>query len=357
MTRYVFVGTYTQNFKEKTDRKEGIFSFVMDAEKGKFTQAGVTEAGSNPSFLAIHPSKRYLYAVNELVEGGVSSFSIDPKNGGLHFINRQTTRGVHPCHLNFDPTGKWLMVTNYSSGSLAVYPIQADGSLGEMTDFIQHQGKGPNQARQESAHAHSIQFDPDGKFAIAADLGIDRMMVYTLDGARGKLVPHSAPSAAMNPGSGPRHFAFSQDGHYIYVANELDSTVTACQWDGQAGKITPFQTLSTLPEGFKGESAVADIHFDKTYRRLYVSNRGHNSLAVYDVEPKSGRLTYRMNVSTGGEIPRNFGIDPSGNYLLAGNQNSDTVVVFKINQETGIPEATGTVLDIPSPVCILYMDL
>jgi 6-phosphogluconolactonase len=355
MTHYIYFGTYTQTSKD-AHRKQGIYIYQAPSDpRQPLTFVSAVEDVLNPSFLALHPGKRFLYAVNELWEGQASAFAVNPDTGALSFLNMQPTGGAHPCYLSFDPSGAWLLVSNYSSGSLSVFPIQPDGRLGPRSDLVEHQGKGPNSKRQERTHAHSIRFDPSGQFALAADLGIDHVLVYRLDLQRGKLVPNDPPAAHMTPGAGPRHLAFHPSGQVLYVANELNSTVTACTWDAEKGSIQPFQALSTLPADFQGENIVADIHLAPSGRFLYVSNRGHQSLAAYHVAA-DGRLTAAGHVSTGGEWPRNFAILPAAapgeqDQLLVANQYTNNVVAFHIS-ENGLPVPTGQVYEVPLPVCV-----
>jgi 6-phosphogluconolactonase len=353
MTRYLYIGTYTQSGPE-THRQEGIFLYSMDAVSGRLTFQQAFDGGMNPSFLAIHPTGKYLFAVNELQNGEVSSFSIQPKTGELTFLSRQPTKGAAPCYVSTDAGGQWLLVTNYSSGSLAVYPIH-EGLIGPMADFIQHEGKGPNPVRQERAHAHSIRFAPEGRFILAADLGLDEVRVYSQDTRTGKLQLNSKLSTY--PGSGPRHFDFHPNGRLVYIANELDSTITACRWDGNAGVLTAFQTLSTLPASFKGENIVADIHIHPNGRLVYVSNRGHHSLAIYEIDSISGQLTFLRHQETLGQWPRNFSLDPEGRFLIVANQYSDNLVGFEVSQRSGDLTPMGELAKVPSPVCVRFLDL
>jgi len=356
MSYYVYVGTYTQTRRGEGHRPEGIYQYRFEPRDGSLNLLGAASGTLNPSFLAVHPSRRTLYAVNELGEGTVSAFAIQAGSGELRFLNSQPTEGAAPCYVSCDPTGKWLMVANYSSGNLAVYPLGQDGSLGSMSDTVPHGGLlGPVDSRQERAHAHSIRFDPSGKFVLAADLGLDRVFVYRLDSQKGKLVLNDPPAGVFTPGAGPRHFDFDAGGRTAYIANELDSTVVACTWDSQAGSLTPIQTLSTLPSGFKGENSVADIHLLPDGTFLYVSNRGHDSLAVFAVDRHSGLLAARGHVSTDGKSPRNFAIDPSGRYVYAANQLSDNLVIFKLIAEDGSLVPTGQEVAVPSPVCVLFV--
>ena len=317
MTRYAIIGTYTASKPGVGHRKEGIHTNYFDQATGKMEFVLAAESGNNPSFLAVGPDKRFLFSVNEMQDGGVSSFSVEPTSGQLTRLNGQPTNGADPCYLSTDPSGRWLLTANYSGGSLAVHPIQADGLLGPMADFIQHQGSGPNKDRQEKAHAHSIRFDPSGNYVLAADLGMDLVLVYRLDQEKGKLSLHS--QTPFEPGFGPRHFDFHPNAPYVYVAGELGNQVTACTWDAENGTLTSFQSLPTLPVEFKGDSTVADIHVHPNGRLLYVSNRGHDSLAIYTVDPQSGSLSLVGHESDSGRLPAEF-CDRSERKFPAGGQ-------------------------------------
>jgi len=357
MKKIIYTGTYTQQGRSGGHRPEGIYHFLFNEDTGELTPAGATLDIHNPSFLTAHPNKRFLYAANELGEGAVSAFAIKPEDGSLTYLNHQPTGGAAPCYVSCDPDGRYLMAANYSSGNIAAYPILEDGSLGEMSGFVQHEGDlGPNKGRQERTHAHSIRPDPSGRFVLAADLGLDKVLVYRLD-ENGALVPNDPPYGEMPAGAGPRHFDFSQDGRFIYVANELDSTVTACTWDSQSGRIAAFQTISTLPAGYTEPTTVADIHLAPDGAFLYASNRGHDSLAIFQVDGQTGRLEGRGHASTGGKTPRNFAIDPSGRFAYAANQDSDNIVAFRVDPKSGALTPTGQVVSAGKPVCLLFVDI
>ncbi len=354
MKRILYVGTYTASRPGEEHRKEGIYTYTFDQGSGRLALSSAAVSGDNPSFLAVSPDRRFLFSVNEKRDGGVSSFSIDQATGALTRLNSEPTRGADPCYLSTDPAGRWLLTANYSGGSLCVHPIGPDGRLGPMSDFIQHEGKGPNPARQEKAHAHSIRFAPGGQFVLAADLGLDSVLIYRL-GSEGKLTLHG--KAAFAPGTGPRHFDYHPNGGFIYVAGELASSITACTWDAAKGVLTPFQSLSTLPAGFSGENIVADIHVHPSGRWVVVSNRGHHSLALFSIDPASGSLALVGHEPTRGAWPRNFAIDPDGEYLLAANQYTDNIVTFRIDPSSGRLAATGEETHVPSPVCLRFIDL
>jgi 6-phosphogluconolactonase len=353
----MYVGTYTRN-----DSK-GIYVYKFDANTGKATSMGLAAEYPNPSFVAIHPNRRLLYAVSEVGEfqgqktGSVAAFSIDQATGKLTKLNEMATKGTIPCHLVVDRTRRNLIVVNYGSGSTTVFPLNADGTLREPSSSIQHQGSSVNTQRQQGPHAHSVNLSRDNRFAVVADLGLDEVLVYRFNAATGTITPNNPPSAKVKPGSGPRHFNFHPSSRYAYVINELASTVTAFQYDKAKGTLTEIQTLSTLPADFQGNNTTAEILVHPSGRFVYGSNRGHNSIALFTVDPGTGKLTHIGNTPTQGEIPRNFAIDPTGKFVLAENQNSHTIVIFKIDQGTGKLEPTGDVLKQPMPVCIRFVPL
>lgn len=351
----VYIGTYTRG------ESEGIYILRMDLASGELAPSGVVRGVVNPSFLAIHPNRRFLYAVTEVGSfagkrsGAVGAFSIQSDTGHLTLLNRELSGGGGPCHLVVDPTGRNVLVANYGGGSVAALPVRADGRLGPATAFIQHEGSSVNPRRQRGPHAHSINVDTTGRFAFAADLGLDEVLVYRLDAIRGTLTPHDPPAAPVEPGSGPRHFALHPGGRFAYVINEMSSTVTAFAYDPRRGVLETLQTISTLPSGFEGTNSTAEVQVAPSGRFLYGSNRGHDSIAVFAIDAVKGTLTHVENEPTQGKTPRNFGIDPTGTYLLAGNQGSDTVVVFRIDPGTGELEATGHSARVPTPVCVKFL--
>jgi len=333
---------------------------MQTAELSDPVLAGET---ANPSFLAIHPSGDYLYAVGELGQfggkrsGAVSAFRIDRPTGKLELLDQQPSRGAGACHLVVDGSGKNVLVANYSGGSIAVLPIPDDGQLDEATAFVQHEGSSVNPRRQKGPHAHSINVAPDNRFAFVADLGLDKVLVYRFDAKNGTLAPNNPAWATVKPGAGPRHFAFHPGGKSAYVINELHSTVTAFAYDARQGVLTERQTLSTLPDGFDGDSTTAEVQVHPSGKFLYGSNRGHDSIAVFAIDGETGRLTLVEHESTQGQTPRNFGIDPTGTFLLAANQKSHTVVIFRIDRDTGELAPTGHKVDVPSPVCVKLIRL
>ncbi|MBI3465189.1 MAG: lactonase family protein, partial [Planctomycetes bacterium] len=326
-----YVGTYTSG------KSEGIYIYRMDLATGAMTRVGVATGVKNPSFLAIHPNRRFLYSVSEIADldgkktGGVTGFAIDSETGKLTMLNAQPSEGAGPCHLVVDRTGKSVLVANYGGGSVAALPIGEDGRLGKATAAIQHKGSSVNPGRQEAPHAHSINVDPTNRFAVAADLGLDKVLVYRLDAAKGTLEPNAPPSASVAPGAGPRHFAFHTNGRYAYVINEMHCTVTAFSYDAERGVLKEIQTLTTLPHEVREGYSTAEVQVHPSGKFLYGSNRGHDSIAIFSIDPSSGKLTAVGHQPTGGKTPRNFAIDPTGQFLLAENQGSDTIVVFRID--------------------------
>ena len=286
----------------------------------------------------------------------VSAFALEPKTGRLTRLNQLPALGEDPCYISFDKTGKYVLVANYSSGNIGVFPILADGKLGEHTALSQNTGSlGPNKERQEGPHAHWIETSPDNRFALAVDLGLDEVLVYKFDAVRGTLSPNEPPFAKLKAGSGPRHIAFRPDGKFVYVISEMSSTVTAFHYDAKAGVLHELQTVPMLPKDFSARNDAAEIAVHPNGKFVYASNRGHDSIAIFAIHPKKGTLTFVERVPTGGKEPRHFAIDPTGNYLLAENQLSNNVVVFKIDIATGGLTPTGQVIEVPSPVDITFV--
>ena len=344
----LYVGTYTEGTKS-----EGVYLVRMDRRSGALRRTGAVNAGANPSFLAIHPNKRVLYAANELDTGVVSAFAIQKGLDALTRLNEQPSEGGAPCYVSVDKSGRALLVANYTGGNVALLPIEANGSVAP-AHVVQHTGKGPNAERQEAPHAHCIIPDPSNRFALAADLGVDRVFVYRLD-LDGKSLRHvDGGDAAMAPGAGPRHLTFHPTLPLLYVANELDSTVATLRFDAERGTLSPLDIRSTLPVGWTGTNYPADIHVASNGRALYVSNRGHNSIAVFSVTG-AGALALEQTVSTEGDWPRNFTLDPTGRWLLVANQRSNSVIVFECNPDRGGLTLTKQRIEIPSPVCLRFL--
>jgi len=353
---WLYVGTYTNN--GKGEGSQGIYLSKLDLGSGVLSAPRLAAKATNPSFLTVHPSRNFLYSVNEVSEfegregGGITAFAIDQVQGTLTPLNHQSSGGAGPCHLVVDRAGKNVLVANYGSGSVACLPLGADGRLRPESSFIQHRGSGANSQRQQAPHAHSINLDAANHFAIAADLGLDKVLVYRFDPAGGKLTPNKPAFVKVAPGSGPRHFAFHPNGRFGYVINEMANTVIAFAYDAAKGSLTETQTISTLPTEFKGTSYTAEVQVHPSGKFLYGSNRGHNSIAIFAIEPETGRLSLVGFEPTQGKNPRNFAIDPTGTFLLAENQDSNTIVVFRIDSQTGALTPTGQTVGLAKPVCI-----
>jgi 6-phosphogluconolactonase len=342
--RLVLIGSYAAS------DHPGIYAFGFDETSGTLTARGTYTGILNPSFLALHPSGRFLYAVSEIGQpgGSVWALRMQQEPWRLDPLNTQPSGGEAPCHLRLDSGGNWLLVSNYSSGSVEMLPILADGALGAPTDLIQHHGHGPNPERQEGPHAHSATFSPDDRFAIVADLGMDELLVYAFDSAAGKLGAHTHADAP--PGAGPRHADFHPNGQVLYVANELGNSVSAYDYDVANGSLRERQIIPTLPDGAP-DNTVADIHVAGS--RLYASNRGHDSLAVFDIAP-DGRLERLAVVPCGGECPRNFALSPGGRHVVVANQNSDEIVVLPLGED-GTPGEPIARAAAPKASCVLFV--
>ena len=362
----VYVGTYTEPIRFGTGKilegkGEGIYLYRMDPATGTLEFDSTTTRVVNPSYLAIHPTQRFLYAVNELKmyedkpTGTVSAFAVDAKSGRLEFLNRQLTHGTDPCHVMVDREGRYIFVANFMSGSVCVLPVQKDGSLGEASDFVQHLGSSVDLVRQKGPHAHSVTLDRTNRFAFVPDLGLDKLMVYTFDRTRGMLEPHAVAWVKMKPGAGPRHLALHPGGRFAFLINELDSTLAALSVDARKGVFKVRQEVPTLPADFQGESTCADVQVAPSGRFVYASNRGHDSLVIFRIDQHTGRLAYVGHQTTQGKTPRQFEIDPTGRFLLVGNQDTDTIVSFRIDPQTGKLAPTGQVLQVPTPVCVKFL--
>ena len=349
----VYVGAYADK------PEEGISILTMCDETGTLTPKAVLGDQKNPSFVEVHPSGKFLYAVNEIgnfegeKQGAVSSYSIDGKTGSLTLLNQQPTKGSSPCHISISKDGKTAMVANYGGGSVASFRIGEDGKLSAPVSFHQHEGSSVNPGRQKGPHGHAINLDPDNKFAFASDLGLDKILIYKLDAKSGKLSKHE--EANLAPGAGPRHFAISQDSKFAYSLNELHSTITAFKFDSTKGTLSSIQTISTLPTGYKGGNSTAEIRIHPNGKFLYSSNRGHDSIAVFKIHPKLGTLTPLQEEKTGGKTPRNFNITPNGKFLVAANQGTNDITVLKLDPETGLLTPTSHRLETPRPVCIRFL--
>lgn len=352
-----YVGTYT----EEGNKSKGIYAYRYDAKTSKITPLGLAAETTNPSFVALHPNGRFLYAVNEVGNykgpnsGGVSAFSVDRTSGKLTFLNEVASRGADPCYIIVDNTGKYVLVANYTGGSIAVFPVLADGKLGEASAFVQHTGHGTNPERQEGPHAHSIDLSPDNRFAMVDDLGLDELLVYKFDSTKGSLTPNDPPFTKIDAGSGPRHFVLGTGGKFAYVISEMGHTVTVFSNDAAVGKLRTLQTVPTLPKDFTGRNDDAEIRIHPSGKFLYASNRGDDSIVVYAIDKSKGTLTQVGYFKTGGKEPRNFEIDPTGALLFAANEKSNNIVVFRIDASTGKLTPTGQVLDVVEPVCVKFL--
>ena len=363
---FAFVGTYTENIQTGTGRMlegkaRGIHIFRFDSDCGALEAVGVAEGVRNPSYVVADPAGRFLYAVNEVKDfagssaGAVSAFAIDRPTGALTLLNSVPSGGSDPCHLIVDASGRYVLVANYSSGSMAVLPIRPDGSLGRATDVVQHEGASADPIRQRGPHVHASATDRLGRYIFTVDLGLDRVMIYRLDLSSGRLLPNVVPSFETPPGAGPRQLALHPDNLRAYIINELDSTMTACDFDAATGALDGFQTLSTLPAGFTGINTSAEVQVSPSGKFLYGSNRGHDSLVIYAIDESSGRLEVVGHEPTRGNAPRSFCISPSGLFIAVVNQNSDNLVVFGIDGRSGSLAATGHEVAVPTPVCVRFL--
>ena len=348
----VYIGNYTRA------EDAAIYHGEIDNSTGAITLLGKTPCEDNPSYLSLHPTGKYLYAVSETNThdggGAVSSFAVDADSGALTPMNLQPTGGS-PCHNTVDASGQFVLSANYGGGSVAMHPIASDGSLGEMADFKQHEGSSVTE-RQSEPHAHSINVDPANKRAYCADLGLDKVLVYKVN-KKGKLKANDPPFAKTQPGGGPRHLNFHPSGKFAYVNLEMTSKVTVFAHDGKTGALNEIQTVSTLPKDFTGNNSTAEIRVHPNGKFVYCSNRGHDSIAVFAIDEKSGKLTLVEREPSGGKTPRNFCIDPSGAFLLVANQNTNNVVVFRIDRNTGSLSPTGSSIESPKPVCVRFVEV
>lgn len=351
----VYIGTYTGK------NSKGIYLFEMDPKTGELTSKGLAGETANPSFLAIAPNHKFLYAAGEIDNfngkktGAVDAFAIDAATGKLTLLNQQSSGGTGPCHLVVDKLGKNVLVANYGGGSVESLPINDDGKLGEPVSVIQHKGSGTDPARQKEPHAHSINLDPANKYAFAADLGLDKVFVYPFDAAKGTLTADKVAPGTVAAGSGPRHFAFHPSGKTAYVINEMAMTVTAFKYDPEKGELKEIQTISTLPKGTMGKDlSTAEVVVHPSGKFLYGSNRGHNSIAVFSID-EEGKLTAVGHQDKGIKTPRNFAIDPSGSFLIVANQDGGSILVFKIDPKTGELTPTEFKGEVASPVCVRFV--
>lgn len=355
--RMLYIGTYTDD-----KRSKGIYLMRLSRRTGAMTIVGVAAETTNPSFVALSPDGSTLFAVNEVGDvdghpaGAVAAFARDATSQGLRALGGASTSGAAPCYVSTDRTGRFLFAANYGSGSVVMFPIHPDGTIGAQAALVQHHGHGPDAERQEGPHAHCVIPDPSNRFVLVADLGIDRIMVYRFDAQSGTLNTSTAAQGMLAPGSGPRHLAFHPGGRVLYVTNELSSTVTAFRYDPDTGSLSELQTVPAVSGATTVRNAPADIHLHPSGRFLYMSNRGHNSIAVFAIDPTTAKLAPVQLASTEGDWPRNFAIDPSGDFLLVANQRSDSIHSFRIDATTGRLTSTGHGVTLPSPVCVRFTE-
>lgn len=353
----VYVGTYTDK------GSKGIYAYRFDPRTGESQSIGPVAETDNPSFLAVSADNKYLYAVNETDHfdgdraGAISTYAIDRSSGKLTLMQQISSLGADPAHLSLDRTGRYLLVANYTSGNIASFPIANNGTLGQRSSFVQHAGFSVNKERQTGPHAHEIQASKDNRFVFVPDLGLDELLVYRFESESGALSPNSPAFVKVSPGSGPRHLAITPSGRFVYLVNELSSTVIVFSYQADSGQLRELQTISTLPPGFKGENTTAEIAVDAKGKFLYVSNRGDDSIAVFDVNQRDGKLAFVERVPTGGKTPRHFTLDPTGRWLFAENQDSGTVNLFSVDPANGRLTATSHSLNVTSPVCVVFVPL
>ncbi|MFL5761922.1 MAG: lactonase family protein [Thermomicrobiales bacterium] len=350
---FVYVGAYTE---PSMGHGDGISIYRFDENSGALTPLTTMTGIANPSYLTIAPNGRYLYAVNELIDGSVTAFAREPQTGTLTELNWQSTHGAHPCYLTFDRSARFLLVANYSGETVAVLPLASDGRVEPASCVVRHEGSSVNPNRQEKAHPHMIAPSPDGLFVLATDLGADRVFVYEFDSSAGQLVPNRCGPGfvAAEPGSGPRHFAFAPNGRTVYVINELASTLTVYDFNRDTGELRRRQTDSSLPADFEGDNWCAQVLVSPDGRFVYGSNREHDRITIWSVDQATGEVTTIGYESTRGKWPRSFALDPTGNWLLAANEKSDSLSAFRRHRDSGTLMATGGLTPNPTPVAIAF---
>jgi 6-phosphogluconolactonase len=351
---YLLVGTYTSG------KSEGVYVYKFNSQTGEFIHVSTAKNVSNPSYLTVSPDEKYVYAVNEnhneAQNGGeVTSFSFDKKTGILAQLNKQPSAGNDPCYISINKSGKFVLVGNYSSGTASVLPVKKDGSLEPAVSVIKHEGSGVNSERQEGPHVHSTVLSKDNNYVFVSDLGIDKIMIYSFDNKKGKLTPAPTPYVEVEPGAGPRHFEFHPNNKFAYLMEEMTGGISVYAYKGK-GQLDLLQNISALPPDYIGTVGSADIHVSPDGKFLYASNRGEsNTIAIFSINQQSGELTPVGHQSTLGKTPRNFNFDPSGNFLLVANQNSDNIIIFKRDKTTGLLTDTGKKIDVGNPVCIKWI--
>lgn len=354
---FVYIGTYTLDSDSK-----GIYVYQFDQSTGSLTSVGLTSGIDNPSFLTTTSDGHFLYAVSEVAElngilgGSLISYKLNKQTGELTRLNSQSTQGAYPCHVALDKSEKHIVVSNYMGGNVVVYPINEDGTVGTTTDQAQHYGcsKG-NIERQEGPHAHSVTFTPDNNYALAADLGKDMILSYTLN-SQGKLMPHKNGLVNTGLGQGPRHMDFHPKGRFVFLLNELGNSINSYRYESENGALELVHSIATLPDDYDGESIASDIHVHPNGKFLYASNRGHDSIIICRINEQNGTLEVLGFQSTLGQHPRNFSIDPRGNYLLVANKDSNSIVTFKIHKDSGLLTSLNKSIEVPQPVCIHFFD-
>lgn len=340
-TKPVFIGTGA----------DGIYLAEFDTTNGTLTKPVLTGKYDKPGFLALHPEKPVLYSIG--FGSKVAAFSI-AKDHSLTLINDADSGGAGPCHVAVDSTGRTLAVANYGGGTVATFRLDADGKIEKMISNIKIKGSGPNPKRQTAAHTHGVYFNKANNLLFAPDLGTDETLIYKFNPATSEITPNDPAAIKAPPGSGPRHMDFSPDEKHAYIINELTNTVTVAEVNTQTGKLTDIQTIATLPDDFKEPSTTAEIEVHPNEKFVYGSNRGHDSIVVYQRDPKTGKLTFLQHAPCGGKTPRHFAIDPSGKWLLCGHQNSNTLSILSLNPETGMLSEPKSTIEAPAPICILF---
>lgn len=344
----VYFGTSASN-------QAGIAVSRFDAETGSLSKPSILAEARDPAFFVIHPDRKHLYICNTGTPGGMSAYAIDPKSGGLTFLNHKASPGRGPSHVSLDRSARYVLNANYGGGHVEIHSIAADGSLGDQTAFVQHTGSSVHPQRQTKAYAHWFGVDPTNRFALAADLGTDRIVVYRFDAGNGSITPHDPPHAAVTPGSGPRHLAWHPNGRLVYAIQELSNAVIAYSWDAQRGVLDELQTIATLPSDFTGTNTAGEIAVHANGRFLYASNRGHDSIAVFAIDARTGRLALRQRVSAAGKTPRYFAFDPTHRWLIVSHQDSDTIAVFRIDPESGELSRHGEAIPLAKPMGIAFL--
>jgi 6-phosphogluconolactonase len=352
----VYVGTYQER------GSKGIYAYRFDSKSGRLSELGLQAEASNPAYLRLAPEQHVLYSVNEIdnyqeqQSGAISAYRTDAKTAALTLLNQVSSVGAGPCYLSLDKTGKFLLTANYGGGSVTAIELLPDGKLGKATASVQHYGSSVHPDRQKGPHAHFIETTFDNRFAIVADLGLDQLLVYKFDSSKGSLIPAATPFAKLQSGAGPRYFAFHPNHRYLYLVNEITSSVTVFSYNAETGTLQEKQTISTLPKDFKGHSDASEIHMDTSGRFVYVSNRGPDTIAIFRINPTNGTLEMMETVASGGKRPRCFAIDPSGKFLLAANQDSDNIVTFRIDPKSGRLSKVGETGGVISPVSLAFLE-